>query len=68
MQIKIIKIIFLIAILAGAVHFLTAETALSAEQPDFNIIIGEWVRTDGGYRQYQSVRNEKDEQHQKQPF
>lgn len=49
MQIKIIKIIFLIAILAGAVHFLTAETALSAEQPDFNIIIGEWVRTDGGY-------------------
>lgn len=24
-------------------------TAMSAEQPDFEILIGEWVRTDGGY-------------------
>jgi hypothetical protein len=25
------------------------ETAASAEQPDFKIIVGEWVRPDGGY-------------------
>jgi hypothetical protein len=25
------------------------ETALSAEKPDFEVIVGEWVRPDGGY-------------------
>jgi hypothetical protein len=46
---KPIKISILITILACALYFSAAETAVSAEQPDFNVIIGEWVRPDGGY-------------------
>jgi hypothetical protein len=49
MQIKSIKKIFLALILAGTFHYLTTETLISAEKPDFKVIIGEWVRPDGGY-------------------
>ena len=49
MQKKSLNIAILITILLCAVSFLTAETAVSVEQPDMKIIIGEWVRPDGGY-------------------
>ena len=39
----------LLIILAGTLCFPNAETAVSAEKPDFNVIIGEWIRPDGGY-------------------
>ena len=39
----------IITILAWAVFFQDAKTAVSAEKPDFKVIIGEWVRPDGGY-------------------
>ncbi len=44
---KILSI--LLIILAGTLCFPNAETAASAEKPDFKVIIGEWVRPDGGY-------------------
>jgi len=44
---KILSI--LLIILAGTLCFPNAETAVSAEQPDLKIIIGEWIRPDGGY-------------------
>ena len=31
------------------VCFSVRDTALSAEKPDFEVIVGEWVRPDGGY-------------------
>ena len=49
MQKKSLKIVILVTILLCAVYFSTGETAISAEQPDMKIIIGEWVRSDGGY-------------------
>ena len=49
MQKKSLKIVILVTILLCAVYFSTGETAISAEQPDMKIIIGEWVRPDGGY-------------------
>ncbi len=49
MQQKQIKLSILVIILTWAVSFPVAETAVSAEQSDFKIIIGKWVRPDGGY-------------------
>ena len=49
MQKKPIKISILVTILLCAGFFPTAETAAPAESPDMKIIIGEWVRPDGGY-------------------
>ena len=43
-----IKLGALIIILAWMVCFSVRETA-SGEQPDFRVILGEWVRPDGGY-------------------
>ena len=43
------KIGVILIILAWAVFFQDPETAASAEQPDFKVIVGEWVRPDGGY-------------------
>jgi len=43
------KIGIIVIILAWAVFLQDAETAASAEKPDFKVIIGEWVRPDGGY-------------------
>ncbi|MEA1947100.1 MAG: hypothetical protein U9N83_07320 [Thermodesulfobacteriota bacterium] len=49
MQKNYFKIGIIIIILAWAVFLEDAETAASAEKPDFKVIIGEWVRPDGGY-------------------
>ena len=49
MQKKPLKITILITILACALYFSAAETAAKKEKPDFSVIIGEWVRPDGGY-------------------
>ncbi len=46
---KIIILSIWLIILAGQFCFLNAETAVSAGEPDFKVIIGEWVRPDGGY-------------------
>jgi hypothetical protein len=48
MKRKYFKIGIIVIILACALFFQNAETA-SAENPDFKVIIGEWVRPDGGY-------------------
>jgi hypothetical protein len=39
----------LIIILACMVCFSVRGTAVSAEKRDFKVILGEWVRPDGGY-------------------
>ena len=44
-----IKLGALIIILAWMVCFSVREAAVSAERPDFRVIVGEWVRPDGGY-------------------
>jgi len=49
MQKNYFKIVVTLFILALAVFSRDAETAASEEKPDFNVIIGEWVRSDGGY-------------------
>jgi len=49
MQKNYFKIGIIVIILAWAVFFQNSETAAAAEQPDFKVIIGEWVRPDGGY-------------------
>lgn len=49
MQKNHFKIVIIVIILAWAVFSQDAETAASAEKPDFKVIIGEWVRPDGGY-------------------
>jgi len=49
MQKNYFKTGIIIIILALAGFFQNPETAVSAEQPDFKVIIGEWVRPDGGY-------------------
>ena len=43
------KIGIIITILNCAVSFCNAETGGSAEKSDFNVMIGEWIRPDGGY-------------------
>ena len=48
MQKNYFKIGIIVIILACALFPQNAETA-SAEKPDFKVIIGEWVRPDGGY-------------------
>ena len=49
MHIKRIKISFLVILLASMIFIPAAKTATSAAQPEFNVIIGEWVRFDGNY-------------------
>ena len=49
MQKKYYKIGIIITILTCAFCFPTAGTAISDETPDFSVIIGEWIRPDGGY-------------------
>ena len=49
MQKNHFKIVVILIILALAVFPRDAETAASEEKPDFKVIIGEWVRSDGGY-------------------
>ena len=49
MQKNQIKIGILAALSVWIVCFPKPETVISAEQPDFKIIIGEWIRPDGGY-------------------
>ncbi len=49
MQKNYFKIGIIVIVLALAVFLQDAETAVSAEKPDFKVIIGEWVRPDGGY-------------------
>jgi hypothetical protein len=43
------KSVIIVIILVWAVFPQDVETATSAEKPDFKVIIGEWVRPDGGY-------------------
>ena len=49
MQKNYFKIGIIVIILACALFSQNLETAAAAEQPDFKVIIGEWVRPDGGY-------------------
>jgi len=49
MQKNYFKIGIIVIILACALFPQNAETAAAAEKPDFKVIIGEWVRPDGGY-------------------
>ena len=49
MQKNHFKIVVILIILALAVFSRDVETAASEEKPDFNVIIGEWIRPDGGY-------------------
>ena len=60
MQSRTRKIIFLITFLATVFHFLSLETAISADSPDLNVFIGEWTRTDGGYViQVRDIRSDR---------
>jgi hypothetical protein len=49
MQQEHLKIAIIVIILAWAIFSPTEETEVFAEHPDFNLIIGEWIRPDGGY-------------------
>ena len=49
MQQKKIKIGVLAVLCVWILCFSTTGTAISADKPDFKVIIGEWIRTDGGY-------------------
>ena len=49
MENKPIKIILVATLLTFAVFFPASKTALSGIKPDFKIIVGEWIRSDGGY-------------------
>ncbi len=49
MQKNHFKIVIIVITLVLAVFSRDAETAASAEKPDFKVIVGEWVRSDGGY-------------------
>ncbi len=44
-----IKIILLATLLIFAALFPVSKTALSGMNPDFKVIVGEWIRPDGGY-------------------
>ena len=43
------KIVVLIVLAVWIVCFVKTQTAVSAEKPNFKVVIGEWVRPDGGY-------------------
>ena len=45
---SIVKVV-LIFLLTCTFQFLATGTVFSEEQIDFNSLVGEWVRTDGGY-------------------
>jgi len=49
MQSHQIKIVALTALAVWIVCFIKAETVASADKLDFKVVIGEWVRPDGGY-------------------
>ena len=49
MQSYQIKIVALTALAVWIVCFIKAETVASADKPDFKVVIGEWIRPDGGY-------------------
>jgi len=49
MQKKYFKLGIIVIIMAWVVFSQDAKIAASAEKPDFKVIIGEWVRPDGGY-------------------
>jgi hypothetical protein len=49
MQKNYFKRIVILFILALAVFSWDVDTASSEKRPDSNVIIGEWVRSDGGY-------------------
>ena len=49
MQKNYFKMGFIVIIMAWAVFSQDTKIAASAEKPDFKVIIGEWVRPDGGY-------------------
>jgi hypothetical protein len=49
LHIKRIKISVLVISLASMIFIPAAKTATSVAQPEFNVIIGEWVRYDGDY-------------------
>jgi len=51
------KILVLTVLAVWIVCFVKTETAVSTEKPDFNVLIGEWVRPDGGYIVRVSVVN-----------
>ena len=44
-----VKIIIIVIILAFAAFSQNAKIAASEEKPDFKVIVGKWVRPDGGY-------------------
>ncbi len=39
----------LLALLVGFLGFPIVEAAMSEKKPDFKVIIGDWIRQDGGY-------------------
>ena len=43
------KIIFLVVLLTCSVFLPTSKTEASGIKPDFKVIVGEWIRPDGGY-------------------
>ena len=49
MQKNYFKIVVILFILALAIFSWDLDTASSEKRPDSNVIIGEWVRSDGGY-------------------
>ncbi len=49
MQIKYFNLGLMTMILAMSVFFQAAEPASAVEEPDFKVIIGDWMRSDGGY-------------------
>ena len=51
------KILVLTVLAVWIACFVKTETAVSTEKPDFNVLIGEWVRPDGGYIVRVSVVN-----------
>ena len=48
-KIKPIKIILLATLLTFAALFPASKTAAAGIKPDFKVIVGEWIRPDGGY-------------------
>ena len=49
MQKNYFKIGIIVILFVWSACFTIAKTAVAAEKPDFKVIIGEWVRPDGGY-------------------
>ncbi len=49
MESKPIKIILLATLLTLAAFLSASKTAASGIKPDFKVIVGEWIRPDGGY-------------------